>query len=243
MKNAYVKNRREFVFYRPTMFDTWRIVDSLCLNIMKPLKRIFMRQNQPKDVFGTRRWLYAEITDPYQVFAETFSHGDLAHFRNIIKKMLQYAEAEKIYKEEAPCDVLLNMKIILSVLMAAHALKDKKKGPIEVSEVDVFNKKYYCSNSRSLDPWSDFPRCLSKKEFCNPYLVFKKFFNYQALDKWMHDLEEIVDFALSRYRGELGLDMLAIYLHLTKLIEAAHLINVREVIHIGGILKNRFVTP
>jgi hypothetical protein len=39
----------------------------------------------------------------------------------------------------------------------------------------------------------------------------------------------------------LGLEMIAIYSHLVKLVEAAHLINVREVIHIGGILKNRSI--
>ena len=89
--------------------------------------------------------------------------------------------------------------------------------------------------------WEDLPHFLSVKEFCNPYKVFRKFFKYQQRDEWMHDLEDTVDCALSKNGGELGLEMIAIYSHLAKLTEAAHLINVREVTHIGGILKNRFV--
>jgi hypothetical protein len=61
------------------------------------------------------------------------------------------------------------------------------------------------------------------------------------LGAWVHDLEETTDCALSKSNGELGLEMIAIYSHLVKLVEAAHLINVREVIHIGGILKNRSI--
>ena len=78
------------------------------------------------------------------------------------------------------------------------------------------------------------------KEFCNTYRVFKKFFKYQPLEKWLRDWEEMVDCALSKYSGGMEIDMIATYTHLAKLVEAAHLINVREVNHIGGSLKNRF---
>ena len=110
-----------------------------------------------------------------------------------------------------------------------------------VSEADAFNKKYYRSHYVSSNEWEEFPRFLSVKEFCNPYKEFRKFFKYQDLHAWVHDLEEIADCALSKYSGELGLEMIAIYSHLVKLTEAAHLINVREVTHIGGMPKSRFV--
>ena len=57
----------------------------------------------------------------------------------------------------------------------------------------------------------------------------------------MHDWEEMVDCALSQNSGEQELEMIAVYTRLSKLVEAAHLINVREVNHIGGMLKNRFI--
>jgi len=198
-----------------------------------------MKEESPKDIFETECWFYNIITDPYQVFAEAFSAAGMDFLRRFIKKILHYAEANEIYCQKSPCDVLLFMRVIRSLIKAADHLKEIKKSPIVVSEGDAFNKKYYRSHYLSSNEWEEFPRFLSVKEFCNPYKVFRKFFKYQPCDEWIHDLEETVDCALSNNNGELGLEMIAIYTHLVKLTEAAHLINVREVTHIGGILKNR----
>ena len=185
-------------------------------------------------------WYRSIVADPYQVFAESFLHSEICHFRSVIKKIFHYAEADKLYKDKSPCDVLLYMKIIRSIIKAAHHLKEKKKGPIHVSEHHVLNKNYYCNHLKTSTEWSDFPRFLSMKEFCNPYRVFKKFFKYQPLEKWLRDWEEMVESALSKYSGGMEIEIIATYTYLAKLIEAAHLINVREVNHIGGTLKNRF---
>lgn len=144
-------------------------------------------------------------------------------------------------QRKVPCDVLLYMKIIRSLIKAAYVLKEKKKSPIKVSENNLFDKRYFRSHYQSANELEEFPRSLSIKEFCNPYRVFKKIFKYQPLDKWLHDWEECVECALSPASGELDLDMLEMYSCLAKLTEAAHLINVREVTHVGGILKNRFI--
>src|SRR5665213_2576871 len=197
-----------------------------------------MKKKSPKDEFDMECWYRSIVADPYQVFAESFLHSEMYHFRSVIKKICHYAEAEELYKGQSPCDVLLYMKIIRSVIKAAYHLKEKKKGPIEVTEHDIFNKNYYCSHLKPSTEWADFPRFLSMKEFCNPYRVLKKFFKYQSLEKWLHDWEEMVDCALSEFGGGMELDMIATYTHLAKLIEGAHLINVREVNHIGGTLKN-----
>jgi hypothetical protein len=200
-----------------------------------------MKDESPEDIFETECWLYHVITDPYQVFAEAFSTAGMHFLRRFIKKILHHAEANDIYREKSPCDVLLFMRVIRSLIKAADSLKEIKKGPIVVSEADAFNKKYYKSHYEISDEWEEFPRFLSVKEFCNPYKVFRKFFKYQDLHAWVHDLEETADCALSKNKGELGLEMIAIYSHLVKLTEAAHLINVREITHIGGLLKNRFI--
>lgn len=200
-----------------------------------------MKKQTSKDVFETKCWSYHVITDPYQVFAEVFSSADMDFFRRLIKKIMRYAESDEICRHKSPGDVLFYMRIIRSLVKAADSLKEIKNGPVMVSEADVFNKKYYKSHYQSSSGWADFPRFLSVKEFCNPYKVFTKFFKCQGCEEWEHDLEEIVDAALSKNSGELGFEMIAIYSHLVKIVEAAHLINVREVTHIGGILKNRFI--
>ncbi len=200
-----------------------------------------MKKKKNKDPFDTQCWCYRVITDPYQVCAEAFSHSELPQFRSVIKKILHYAEVDKIYKAKSPCDGLLYMKIIRSLIKAACVLKEKKKSPIEVSKTDLFDKRYFRSHYPSVNELDEFPRSLSVKEFCNPYRAFKKIFKYQPPDKWLHDWQETVEWALAQGSGELGLDMMEMYGYLAKLIEAAHLINLREVTHVGGILKNRFI--
>jgi hypothetical protein len=57
------------------------------------------------------------------------------------------------------------------------------------------------------------------------------------LPTWKKDLQEILDFALGKdslFEAGIFIDCLPIYLHMTKLIEAAHLIDVRETYHIAG---------
>jgi len=200
-----------------------------------------MKEKSCKDEFETRSWCYRVVSDPYQVLAEAFSTAGMPHLRGFIKKALRYSEAKKVYRENSPSDVLLYMRVVRSLIMAAHVLKEKKNGPIDVSEHDAFNKNYYCSHYQMDNEWGQFPRFLSMKEYCNPYRVFDKLFKYETLDEWLHDWEEIVDCALSPCSGELEIEMIAVYTRLCKLVEAAHLINVREVNHIGGMLKNRVV--
>lgn len=199
-----------------------------------------MKEQLTKDPFETQCWLYDVVTDPYQVFAEAFSSASPASFRRFIINVLHFSETNEIFLEKSPCDTLFFMKIIRSVIKAADRLKDIKQSDIMVAEGDLFNKKYFSSHFESLDQWEEFPRFLSVREFCNPYKVFRKFFGYQDAEKWQYDLKEIIDTALSQCKGELHLEVISVYSHLSKLMEAAHLINVREVVHIGGILKSRF---
>ena len=65
----------------------------------------------------------------------------MGSFRRFIKKILHYAEVNEIYREKSPCDVLLFIKIIRSLIKASDSLKEIKKGPITVSEGGAFNKK------------------------------------------------------------------------------------------------------
>lgn len=198
------------------------------------------KQKSSKDAFDTVCWHYSIIADPYQVFAEAFSFSEMFCFLRGIKKILYYAAEDVIYREKSPSHALLYMKIIRSLIKAAYHLKEKKQSGIDVSEYHLFNKNYFCRHFKPSTAWEDFPRFLSVKEFCNPYLAFKKFFKYQSIEIWLHDWEEMVDLALSEFNGGQEMNMIAFYTYLSKLVEAAHLIDVREVNHTGGMLKLRW---
>ena len=130
-----------------------------------------------------------------------------------------------------------------SGINAAYLInKEKKKSPLSIGKDDVFNPNLYCSWHADQGEWDFFPRSLSLKEYIDPYLVFKRFFKYLTLAEWKDELRELMEFALGKTSFSeacVDFDTLQIYFHLTKLVEAAHLIDVREITHIGGRIKNR----
>jgi hypothetical protein len=199
-----------------------------------------------EDYLATSLWYREEITDPYQVIAESYDFADVAFYRKLIKNVLLAAGSEKVCRKDDPGNLLYELKMLESVINAAYLInKEKKVSPFTIGEGDVFNKNLFCGRNGRDNEWDYFPRSLSMKEFIDPYLVFKRFFKYKDLDSWKEDLEIILNFALTKGSitgsGE-EIDLLPIYIHLTKLVEAAHLIDVRETTHIDGRIKNRIAS-
>lgn len=199
------------------------------------------RKKEKHDYLSTSCWYKEIITDPYQVIAELFTFADITFYRKMIKGVLSFTNRGKIYRKDSPGDLLFEFKMLESAINAAYVIsKEKKESPIIVEDYSLLNKNLYCGQHVGSSEWDFFPRTLSVKEYKNPYLAFRNFFKYQKLDKWKEDLQEVLNYSLSKYTDGLELELLAIYFHLTKLIEAAHLIDVREIVHIGGHIKNRF---
>ncbi|WP_143019833.1 hypothetical protein [Niabella drilacis] len=86
----------------------------------------------------------------------------------------------------------------------------------------------YCCGVGKPDPWGDFPRSLSIKEYCHPYRVFAKLFRQHSLQRWVADWEALVEGALSPCNVGLRLNAICICTGLIKLLEAAHLVWIRE---------------
>ncbi|MDE3185665.1 MAG: hypothetical protein KGM16_19815 [Bacteroidota bacterium] len=200
-----------------------------------------MKEKLSKDKFDTECWANDNIRDPYQVIAELFSASDMFHLNNTIKKLMECCISPKMYQCKPPADVLLYSRIIHSAIKAADVLKEKQSSEIIIYENDLLNNKYFISHRVLHDDWTDFPRFLSRKEYCNPYLAFRKFFKYQSLDTWLTIWKNIVDGALCPEEARFSINELSVYIHLIKLVEAAHLIDVRETVHVRGRLKKRTV--
>jgi len=198
---------------------------------------------QEHDYIDTSIWYKNVITDPYQTIAEFFTAADIAYYRKTIKRSINVASSDKFWNITSPGDLLWFFEKLESAINAAYLINlEKKKSPISVRKEDVFNPNLYCNWHGDLAEWDFFPRSLSLKEYIDPYVAFKKFFKYLTLDEWKEQLHELMEFALGKTsfsEGCVDFDTLPIYFHLTKLVEAAHLIDVREITHIGGSIKNR----
>lgn len=150
-----------------------------------------------KDPFNTQCWLCKCITDPYQVIAHFFAEAHVHHFRRLNKKLVCHASGAGVYKEHPPGDVLIYSKLIRSLIKAAHALRHTKRSAVAIKKEELFNKKYYCSHYVSADAWQEFPRCLSEKEYSDPYQAFQQFFSYLSLSNRMQRWEQVVENALT----------------------------------------------
>jgi hypothetical protein len=196
-----------------------------------------MKTKHHKDPFNTQCWLCEGITDPYQIIAHFFAEAHVHHFRRLIKKLVCHASGAGVYKGDSPGDVLLYSKLIRSLIKAAHALRHKKHRTVSIKKEELFHKKYYCSHYVSADVWKELPRCLSEKEYSDPYRVFQQFFSYQSLNSWLQCWEQVVENAFCSDSTSIT-DPLTVCTHLIKLVEAAHLVDVREVTHVGECVKN-----
>ena len=89
----------------------------------------------------------------------------------------------------------------------------------------------YCGWCKHRTPWDYFPRHLSKKEFLDPYMALEKFTNYHTPRQWKKIIDNIRYYALS-YESIFEIldkpNFIGTWLHLHKLLDATHLIEVRQ---------------
>jgi hypothetical protein len=195
------------------------------------------KNENPPDVFETKCWEYKVINDPYQVFAECFCFGDISSFRKAIRQVLLFATRSKVYNEE-PAALLAKFNAVISVILAANKINgDKRSGSLKLTLKKFSDKRLYARPFSICPEWEYMPKTLTIKEYQDPYRVFRKFFKYQVVEKWREDIVLVLDYALGAYKDSCDLNLLQIYFHLTKLMEAAHIIDVREVTHVDGYLK------
>jgi hypothetical protein len=195
------------------------------------------------DYLQTSLWYKEKISDPYQVIAEFFFSADIIYYRKCIKYVLRAATSSRIWRKHNPGDLLHDFKMMESVINAAYLMnKANKTFPLDIKKESSFDPNLFCGWHTKFTQWDYFPRVLSFKEYVNPYLTFKRFFKFLSLQAWKLELQDLLEYSLvttSLTQAGIEKDMLPLYFHLSKLVEAAHLIDVREINHIGGIVKNK----
>ena len=70
---------------------------------------------------------------------------------------------------------------------------------------------------------------LTKEEYENPFMVFKKAFDEKTLEQFEFFLSEIVRLSLSPQAGDPDADHTTCYIHLIKMLDAVELIRERGV--------------
>jgi len=137
---------------------------------------------QEYNYIETSIWYKDEIADPDQIIAEFFSAAGLDANRKIIRNLLFAANSTKMYNKDTPGDLLFHMQLFESLINAAYLInQQKRKSPLEIPNYDLFNPNLFRGWGRDTTDWEFIPHSLTLKEYVNPYVVFKRFFNFKEL--------------------------------------------------------------
>lgn len=170
---------------------------------------------------------------PIHEFFECFT---LPFARHYLISAIKAAESTQIWSKRAPTDLLhyfeMLEKLALSLYTIIKADNKTKKVilPKTNASPDLTQYHLYCGRYDKLEAWDFFPRCLSVKEYRDPYRVLEKFTLWTSKKEWQMTLRYFLSYAL----GENSLSELGINLELIKtaelllkMLEACHLIYVR----------------
>jgi hypothetical protein len=157
---------------------------------------------------------------------------------HLLSKLIKTADAENIWKGSSPSDALFFTEKMEELIEAVFAIVGRYDYETEAVIENAEDEKLwllseyhlYCGWHVHSVPWDFFPRSLGKKEFCNPYKALEKFTAYRNQYQWKDVLHQFLFHALSHRsirEFDDGTSLLQTYIHLHKVIEATHLIEVR----------------
>ncbi len=192
----------------------------------------YLFQNLPQNL--TR----PEMCNPYIAIAEFFSAYDLPGARRDLDKWFRSAFAEKsrLGKKESLSLLDLQEQLIrlleVAQLLNDDSANDEKALRLTADDTVLMNTALYYNPRKNSLAWECFPRYLSRTEYANPYIVFEKCLGQLDLTGWRKFLKDI--FYAATYDTQINEavnddDLYYTCKCLFKLVEACHLIKVREI--------------
>lgn len=194
-----------------------------------------------------------EVQHAYIAIAEYFDAFSLAAALRYLKKIVKTAGSFHYWRDN-PASVLFffeKLEPLVGAALTIHRTEGERAAalltlaPDEMPSLTAYEQ--YCGWHYQSDPWYFFPRSLSRSEYADPYRVFKQVAAKGGRKQWRFRLQELQFHTLSTSsvndNEDTDLDALRLYLLLSKLIEAAHLIEVRAINEIGGEPRHKWKGP
>ncbi|MET6999442.1 hypothetical protein [Chitinophaga defluvii] len=177
-----------------------------------------------------------ELSNPFKVINDFFSDHYMDEAKDLINKWIKFSNRKQQWRETSPSFLLSYYEQICGIIEASWIIQQIDSAerladlsPLNLGVAELCQSDFYCSHRFRKNHWDDFPRTLKWKEYINPYIALSKFFRYQGLAEWKRDIHSLLHLALSKCKMDGGeVDLLNVSMHLNKLIEACHLVHVRE---------------
>lgn len=179
--------------------------------------------------------------NPYKAISHFFEAFDLLSARDYIQTSLLAANSKKLWKGQCPAGLVAFYEDYKKLFTAAATITGsgckRQTGIVAMKEgrpaAALTGFSLYCKPCDAAEHWLYMPRCLSVKEFCNPYKALKKAVRFIQQDKFDAPFDKVIQYALSydSFRDAcIDWDTLQLNIMLQKLLEAAHLLYVRTAI-------------
>ncbi len=176
--------------------------------------------------------------NPKQVIIQFFDSYHLVDAVTQLEDCLLCAFSHLRLRRKPLLRIMAMKEMLLVLLEAATLLKDEGKATLAADEPNPMDTRWYYYNKyKDYEEWDYFPHHLCKKQYYNPYIVFKQCSKKSTLPQWRSLLEGL--FAAAAYYNMTGEDGCINYSsaetnaytqckRLIELVEAAHLVYIRE---------------
>ncbi|PRB06027.1 hypothetical protein CQ046_02285 [Chryseobacterium sp. MYb7] len=160
--------------------------------------------------FETRFWAVDKKRSGLQLIETFFQFNDLTASKEMLNNIMNYAIKRNSWIDEDPSVIYQFHQAVRSFVRAGYLIHLKEK------------KRIAHAHLENPSPWV--LGLLSEKEYQNPLLVFKKAFKEYSVKEFDYFMSGIVYFSMVMYDNLPERNIVNPYIHLTKMLDAAHLI-------------------
>lgn len=170
-------------------------------------------------------------------FFDLYSLGEAIR---LLKQVVKSSADKKEWKKGPPSDLLYFTEQLHSLCSTAYIISgtitDDEPYVLSIltpsKQLSCLKNARFISQSQFATVWNCFPRHLKLEEFCNPFLILKKFMIHASKEQWQKTVREFAFFALSKHSSDDEYptsELLKNQKILLQLLEACHLLHVRDV--------------
>ena len=169
-------------------------------------------------------------------FFDSYSLNDAI---KLLKQVVKASTAKKEWNKGSPSDLMYFTEQIHglcgTVYLISATISDSENYVLPIltpsKDLRCLKNGRFISGNHFATVWNCFPRHLKLEEFCNPFLVLKKFMVHGSKEEWQKTIRELTFFALSRDSSDdeyTASEILKNQKILLELLEACHLLHVRD---------------
>lgn len=151
-------------------------------------------------------------------------------------KAAAYYKACKLHNPYRPIYFMEKLELLVNAAFSitkSYLISDRTMltTTTATGDPDLLRSKDFVSTGRYATIWNNMPRHLTAAQYQQPWKALKKFTAYRSAEEWKQTCKDMAEYALTNNAIDEEYpcyQILGIRLHLLRLIEACHLLEIRS---------------